>query len=169
MPFLPGFDERWKDIPDFILGITKDIWEDRGIHTLHRYYGPELVVRSPASVIKGNTGIIAATEATLAEFPDRQLLGEDVMWCATVTTVSCLRTASIVQRHMKDLAFTARRRGANSPTASLPIAGAATTECVTSGWCAIRGRLSARWVWMWPTGPATSLRVKVGLKRASSQ
>lgn len=83
MPFLPGFDERWKDIPDFILGITKDIWEDRGIHTLHRYYGPELVVRSPASVIKGNTGIVAATEATLAEFPDRQLLGEDVMRCAT--------------------------------------------------------------------------------------
>ncbi len=83
MPFLPGFDERWKDAPDFILGITKDIWEDRGIHTLHQYYGPELVVRSPASVIKGNTGIIAATEATLAEFPDRQLLGEDVIWCAT--------------------------------------------------------------------------------------
>ncbi len=83
MPFLPGFDERWKDVPDCILGITKDIWEDRGIHTLHRYYGPELVVRSPASVIKGNSGIIAATEATLAGFPDRQLQGEDVIWCAT--------------------------------------------------------------------------------------
>lgn len=83
MPFLPGFDARWKNVPDYILGITKDIWEDRGIHTLHRYYGPELVVRSPASVIKGNTGIIAATKATLAEFPDRQLLGEDVIWCAT--------------------------------------------------------------------------------------
>ena len=83
MPFMPGFDERWRDVPDYILGITKDIWEDRGIHTLHDYYGPDLVVRSPASVIKGNTGIIAATEATLAEFPDRQLLGEDVIWCAT--------------------------------------------------------------------------------------
>ena len=35
MPFLPGFDARWKDVPDYILGITKDIWEDRGIHTLH--------------------------------------------------------------------------------------------------------------------------------------
>lgn len=83
MPFMPGFDDRWTDVPDYILGITKDIWEDRGIHTLHAYYGPELVVRSPASVVKGNAGIIAATEATLAEFPDRALLGEDVIWCST--------------------------------------------------------------------------------------
>lgn len=83
MPFMPGFDPRWTDVPDYILGITKDIWEDRGIHTLHDYYGPDLVVRSPASVIKGNAGIIAATEATLAEFPDRALLGEDVIWCPT--------------------------------------------------------------------------------------
>ncbi|MFA8384770.1 MAG: ester cyclase [Pelagibaca sp.] len=80
---MPGFEDRWSDVPDFILGITRDIWEDRGIHTLHEYYGPELVVRSPASVITGNTGIIAATQATLAEFPDRALLGEDVIWCPT--------------------------------------------------------------------------------------
>ena len=83
MPFLPGFDDRWQDVPDYVLGITKDIWEDRGIDTLLRYYGPDLVVRSPASVIKGNDGIIAATKATLAEFPDRALFGEDVIWCAT--------------------------------------------------------------------------------------
>ena len=82
-PFLPGFDPRWSGPEDYILGITKDIWEDRGIHTLHDYYGPELIVRSPASVIKGNAGIIAATEATLAEFPDRQLYGEDVIWTPT--------------------------------------------------------------------------------------
>ncbi|HKK97503.1 MAG TPA: ester cyclase [Marivita sp.] len=80
---MPGFDPRWANVPDYILGITRDIWEDRGIHTLHDYYGPDLVVRSPASVIKGNSGIIAATRATLAEFPDRELLGEDVIWCPT--------------------------------------------------------------------------------------
>lgn len=74
------FDPRWRDLPDFILGITKEIWEDRGIHTLHHYYGPEMPVRSPASVVIGNQGVIAATMATLAEFPDRILLGEDVIW-----------------------------------------------------------------------------------------
>lgn len=80
MTFRHGFDVRWRSEEDFILGITKEIWEDRGIHRLHEYYGPDLVVRSPASVIRGNGGIVAATEATLAEFPDRELLGEEVIW-----------------------------------------------------------------------------------------
>lgn len=78
---MKDFDPRWKDFPDFILGITKEIWEDRGIATLEHYYAPTLAVRSPASVVVGNDGIIAATMATLAEFPDRQLYGEDVIWC----------------------------------------------------------------------------------------
>ncbi|MEM8706368.1 MAG: ester cyclase [Actinomycetota bacterium] len=63
-----------------MIKITKEIWEDRGISTLHDYYAPDIVVRSPASVVVGNQGVIAATMATLAEFPDRQLLGEDVIW-----------------------------------------------------------------------------------------
>ncbi len=77
---MKGFDPRWKDFPDYILGITREIWEDRGIATLHQYYTPDLVVRSPGSVVIGNENVIAATMATLAEFPDRQLLGEDVIW-----------------------------------------------------------------------------------------
>lgn len=76
------YSNRWTDFPDYILGITKEIWEDRGIATLHEYYAPELVVRSPASVVVGNKPVMGATMATLAEFPDRQLLGEDVIWSA---------------------------------------------------------------------------------------
>jgi predicted ester cyclase len=77
---LKGFDPKWKDFPDYILGVTKEIWEERGIATLNHYYAKDIVVRSPASVVVGNQGVIAATQATLAEFPDRQLLGEDVIW-----------------------------------------------------------------------------------------
>jgi hypothetical protein len=77
---MSGFDPKWKDFPDYIIGITKEIWEDRGIATLHRYYADDIVVRSPSSVVRGNRGVIAATMATLAEFPDRTLLGEDVIW-----------------------------------------------------------------------------------------
>ena len=77
---LKGFDPKWKDFPDYILGITKEIWEDRGIGSLNHYYAKNIVVRSPASVVIGSQGVIAATQATLAEFPDRQLLGEDVIW-----------------------------------------------------------------------------------------
>lgn len=78
---MQGFDSRWADPTDYILGITKAIWEDRGIDTLDHYYAPDIIVRSPASVVVGNQGIKAATMATLAEFPDRELLGEDVIWC----------------------------------------------------------------------------------------
>ncbi|MYA87991.1 MAG: nuclear transport factor 2 family protein [Boseongicola sp. SB0662_bin_57] len=80
---MKGFDPRFADFPDYIIGITREIWEDRGIATLHEYYAEDIVVRSPASVVIGNRGVIAATMATLAEFPDRQLLGEDVIWSGT--------------------------------------------------------------------------------------
>jgi hypothetical protein len=78
-----GFDPKFRDFPDYILGITRKIWEERGIATLHDYYAPDIVVRSPGSVVIGNQGVIGATMATLAEFPDRQLLGEDVIWSGT--------------------------------------------------------------------------------------
>ncbi|HEV7323361.1 MAG TPA: nuclear transport factor 2 family protein [Ensifer sp.] len=78
---LKGFDPKFKDLPDFIIGITKEIWEDRGIATLHQYYAADMPVRSPASIVLGNKNVISATMATLAEFPDRALLAEDVIWC----------------------------------------------------------------------------------------
>jgi len=80
---MKGFDQRWQDFPDYIIGITKEIWEDRGIDTLHRYYAPDIVVRSPSSVTTGNKRVIADTMAILSEFPDRTLLGEDVIWSGT--------------------------------------------------------------------------------------
>ena len=80
---MQGFDKKFKDFPDYIIGITKEIWEDRGIATLHQYYSDDIVVRSPASVVIGNQNVIGATMATLAEFPDRTLLGEDVIWSGT--------------------------------------------------------------------------------------
>jgi predicted ester cyclase len=76
-----GFDDKWRDVPDYIIGITKEIWEDRKIGSLRSLYADGLIVRSPASVVCDNTNVIAATMATLAEFPDRELLGEDVIWC----------------------------------------------------------------------------------------
>ena len=63
---MQGFDPKFSDFPDYIIGITKEIWEDRGIATLHQYYGDEIVVRSPASVVIGNQNVIGATMATLA-------------------------------------------------------------------------------------------------------
>ncbi|MEX0287241.1 MAG: nuclear transport factor 2 family protein [Paracoccaceae bacterium] len=80
---MQGFDAKFTDFPHYIIGITKEIWEDRNIATLHHYYSDDIVVRSPGSVVLGNQNVIGATMATLAEFPDRELLGEDVIWSGT--------------------------------------------------------------------------------------
>ncbi len=70
----------YTDFTDYILGITEEIWEKRQIDTLYEYYSDDILVRSPEGVTRGNRDVIEATRSTLAEFPDRQLLGEDVIW-----------------------------------------------------------------------------------------
>ena len=77
---MKGFDSKWRDVPHFINGITHQIWKDRQIGSLRHRYADGLVARSSVSVVVGNAGIMAATMATLAEFHDRQLLGQDVIW-----------------------------------------------------------------------------------------
>ena len=58
---MKGFDQKFKDFPDYILGITKEIWEDRGISTLHSYYGKDMYLRMPLGTSRGNSGVIAKT------------------------------------------------------------------------------------------------------------
>ena len=72
--------DRWQDFPDYIIGITKEIWEDRGVETLDRYYGENIPVRSPMGITRGNAAVKASTMATIHEFPDRELFAEDVIW-----------------------------------------------------------------------------------------
>lgn len=75
-----GFSNAFADLPDYILKITHEIWEERGLATLNHYYAPDLPMRFPSGIVRGNQNVINGTMATLAEFPDRKLLGEDVIW-----------------------------------------------------------------------------------------
>ncbi|WP_226782504.1 ester cyclase [Oceaniglobus trochenteri] len=75
-----GFDKRFADFPDYIIKITEDIWEKRGLATLHDTYDPEVIMRSPGGVIRGNVAVINNTMESISEAPDRQLLAEDVIW-----------------------------------------------------------------------------------------
>lgn len=68
-------------VPDYILGCTREIWEERGIGAgLARYYAPDCLVRAPTGLTTSMAGVAADTLATLHQFPDRQLVGEDVIW-----------------------------------------------------------------------------------------
>jgi hypothetical protein len=77
---MKGFDPQYVDLPDYILKCTAMIWEGRDIAALNWHYGDDLLVRTPAGINRGNAAGKANTMATLTEFPDRQLFGEDVIW-----------------------------------------------------------------------------------------
>ncbi len=72
---------EYPNVPEFIYGITREIWEDRGVGgKLDRYYGPTCLVRAATGLAADNKDVTAQTLATLHQFPDRQLVGEDVIW-----------------------------------------------------------------------------------------
>jgi predicted ester cyclase len=83
---MKGFDPKWKDIPDYIIGITREIWEDRGIGSLNHYYTPEMIKRSPAGVVVGSRDVISETMQSIAAVPDMQIYAEDVIWSGDDTT-----------------------------------------------------------------------------------
>ena len=68
------------DIVDFILGITYEIWEERGVDLIHQYYGKDCVVWGLDGITHGAQAVVDATWATLAAFPDRKLVAEHVIW-----------------------------------------------------------------------------------------
>jgi predicted ester cyclase len=81
----PPYDlAGYRDVPAYIYGITRAIWEDRGIGgRLDDYYASDIKVRAPTGLTCGNRGVVAQTLGTLHQFPDRELVGEDVIWTAT--------------------------------------------------------------------------------------
>lgn len=74
---------RFATLPDYIHGVTHEIWEERQIASLHQSYGAEMIMRSTAGLILGVEGVIKDTLAAQAAFPDRKILGDDVIWSGT--------------------------------------------------------------------------------------
>lgn len=71
---------RFAYLPDYIRGVTWEIWEGRQISSLRHCYGPDMVARSTLGVMVGNEEVIRDTLASLAAFPDRQIYGDEVIW-----------------------------------------------------------------------------------------
>lgn len=77
---MKGFDLKFVDFFDYIIGIIKEIWEDCGIVILYDYYVFEIVVWLFVLVVVGNKDVIGVIMVMLVEFFDRMLFGEDVIW-----------------------------------------------------------------------------------------
>lgn len=76
---LRGFDAEFRDLDHYIRVITDRIWEGGRIDDIHTYYSDPCTVETPMSVSTAVADVISGTRATLAMFPDRRLLAEDVI------------------------------------------------------------------------------------------
>ena len=74
-----GFDAEFRDLDHYIRVITERIWEGRRIDDIYRYYSDPCIVETPSSVSTDVEEVVSGTKATLAQFPDRRLLAEDII------------------------------------------------------------------------------------------
>lgn len=77
---MKGFDEDYRDFVDYIMKITHRIWEEKGIGIIYDTYHNNVVMHSGAQNFTGIGGVIAGTLQTLHAFPDRRLIGQNVIW-----------------------------------------------------------------------------------------
>ncbi|MEE3122333.1 MAG: nuclear transport factor 2 family protein, partial [SAR324 cluster bacterium] len=76
---MKGFDPEFINLKDYILKITHRIWEERGVDRIRDYYAEHAPVKTPSSITFHVEDVVRFTLQTLQMFPDRQLLGEDVI------------------------------------------------------------------------------------------
>jgi predicted ester cyclase len=78
--WLEGTRGPWRDLPDYILGITHEIWESRQVAKIHDYYSRDCLLYTLGGLIRGADTVVRNTRETLEAFPDRLLLGDAVVW-----------------------------------------------------------------------------------------
>ena len=75
-----GFNPRYRDIVDYIIGVTHEIWEEKGIGKLYDYYANTVHLHTSNGTVYGREAVFAATIESLAAYPDRRLYGDEVIW-----------------------------------------------------------------------------------------
>jgi hypothetical protein len=77
---LEGFDEEFIDIVDYIIRITHRIWEQKNLGFCRDYYADCCPVHTLGGYSDSVEVVIQNTLKTIAAFPDRTLIGENVVW-----------------------------------------------------------------------------------------
>lgn len=76
---MKNFAPEFKTPEQYIIDITYKIWEERGVGHIRDWYAPDGPVRTPHGVTNSAKAVVQGTLETLHEFPDRQLLPEDII------------------------------------------------------------------------------------------
>jgi predicted ester cyclase len=76
---MKNFSPEFKTPEQYIVDITYKIWEERGIGRINDWYAAEGPVRTPHGVTNTVESVVQHTLETMQEFPDRELLAEDII------------------------------------------------------------------------------------------
>jgi hypothetical protein len=77
---LAGFDDEFIDIVDYIIRITHRIWEQKNVGLCYQYYDEICPVFTLGGYSECVEQVVQNTLKTIAAFPDRSLIGENVIW-----------------------------------------------------------------------------------------
>jgi hypothetical protein len=77
---LEGFEAIYSDIVDYILRCTHRIWEEKNVGLCRSHYADSCVMHTLNGPAQGLESVVQGTVGTLAAFPDRIVVGEDVIW-----------------------------------------------------------------------------------------
>ena len=77
---LTGFDPQYHDFVDYIMKITHQIWEEKGIGIIYDTYHNNVTMHLGSFNLSGIQSVISGTLQTLHAFPDRRLIGQNVIW-----------------------------------------------------------------------------------------
>lgn len=75
-----GFDHQYRDFVDYIIKITHNIWEEKGIGVIYDTYHNNVTMHCGSSNLVGIKDVVSNTLQTLHAFPDRRLIGQNVIW-----------------------------------------------------------------------------------------
>lgn len=75
-----GFEPHWRDITDYIVGITEEIWTDRKVDRIRATYAADCAVTTSFGTARGVEGVIAGTVQGLYAFPDGEIQHHNVAW-----------------------------------------------------------------------------------------
>ncbi len=78
---MQGFDDKFVDIVDYIVRITHEIWEEKGIGRIYDSYAHNVLIHTTDGQTYGRDKVIADSIKTMAAFPDVRLYADDVIWC----------------------------------------------------------------------------------------
>ena len=78
---MKDFNAYGPDFPTFLAGVTRSLWEGRGLdEPLARDIHPQIILRDAGAIGIGPGAVGREVLTTLAAFPDLQMLTEDVVW-----------------------------------------------------------------------------------------